>query len=106
MSNKYGARRTVVDGHLFDSIAEARRYSELRMTELAGGLRDLELQPSFELLVNGIKVGVYRADFRYMSPDSGAVVVEDVKGFRTPTYRLKRKLVEAIYGIEIVEVAA
>ncbi len=50
-------------------------------------------------------VGRYRADFVYEELRKGvwSEVVEDVKGFLTPMYRLKRKLMKAIYGIDIRE---
>jgi hypothetical protein len=35
----------------------------------------------------------------------GKEVVEDVKGFRTAVFMLKRHLMKAMYGIEIQEVA-
>jgi len=47
-------------------------------------------------------IGSYRADFTYVNED-GQPIVEDVKGFRTPVYRLKKKLMRALYGIEILE---
>jgi len=101
---KYRAQPTVVDGIRFDSKAEARRYGDLKVTEKAGLITDLELQPTFPVKINGIKVFTYRADFRYV--DLGGVVIEDVKGYKTPLYRLKKKCVEAAYpGVVIIEVA-
>ena len=102
---KYGAIRTEIDGHKFASKAEARRYMELKLMQRSGDIAELELQPKFPLVVCGVKVATYIADFRYLVPLSGAVVVEDVKGVKTPTYRLKAKLVKAIYGFKIREVA-
>jgi hypothetical protein len=55
--------------------------------------------------VNGQKLGFYRGDFRYRH--NGVTVLEDVKSAFTakiPVYRLKKKLVKALYGIDIVEV--
>lgn len=98
---KYGNRKTARDGHTFDSKREADRYAVLKLMERAGEISGLELQPSFPIVVNGVRVCVYRADFRYL--ERGRIVVEDAKGFRTPAYRLKRKLVQAQYGIEIRE---
>jgi hypothetical protein len=100
--HKYGARRTVVDGVTFPSRREARRYGELKVLERAGRITGLELQPRFRLVVNGRHVGDYLADFRYV--EGGRSVVEDAKGVRTPVYRLKKKLVLALYGIQIREV--
>jgi hypothetical protein len=116
--HKYGAVPTVVDGIRFASKAEARRFGELKLLEKAGEVSDIEVQPVFPIEVicpwNGevIQVGVYRADFRYWSlPANGRAmyptarqIVEDVKGMKTPVYRLKKKLVEALYGISIREI--
>jgi hypothetical protein len=101
--NKYGSRRTTVDGVTFDSAKEARRFGELVMMQKAGHISGLRRQVPFDLVVNGHKVATYRADFCYVDA-SGLDVVEDVKGFRTPVYRLKRKLMLACWGIDIKEV--
>jgi hypothetical protein len=99
---KYHNRRTRVDGIEFASQREAKRYMELKLLERAGAIRSLVLQERFPLRVNGVKVGEYVADFSYER--DGARIVEDVKGYRTREYRLKRRLMKALYGIEIVEV--
>lgn len=99
---KYRNRKTVVDGITFDSVKEARRYGELKRLERAGEIRGLELQPRFPIIVNGIKVCEYRADFDYYNA-AGNQIVEDVKGFKTPIYNLKKKLMRAVYGIDILE---
>jgi len=102
--SKYHAVRTEVDGIVFDSKKEAARYQELKLLEFTGEIKQLELQPAFELLVKtGRAVGKYKADFRYLDVHRNKWVVEDVKGMRTPVYRLKKKIVEEVYGIEIVE---
>lgn len=106
--SKYGAVKTVVDGITFASKREAARYVELRQLEIAGDIRDLRLQPSFELIpaveLDGKKQRPvrYLADFHYVN-DTG-VVYEDVKGHKTKEYILKRKLVKHVFGIEIREV--
>jgi hypothetical protein len=105
--SKYGAIKQTVDGVQFDSKREAKRYCELKLLERAAAINGLELQPEFPLEViapNGevIQVAIYRADFRYR--ERGGLVVEDSKGFRTPAYRLKKRMVEAQYAIEIREV--
>lgn len=114
--HKYGAVPTVVDGVRFASKAEAKRYGELKLLEKAGIIRGLKLQPAFSILAHGQMVATkpvasYRGDFGYeLSYTINGVlhwrpVVEDVKGVKTPVYRLKKKLVEAQYGIEITEVS-
>jgi uncharacterized protein DUF1064 len=115
-----GKLARTVDGILFASQKEARRYSELKMLERAGEIRGLKLQPWFVLMapviVNGLEdinagtiigrapVGRYRADFSYEDMRQGGHVVEDVKGMRTETYRWKKKHVEIQYGITVREV--
>ena len=99
-----------MDGHTFASKREAERYAELRLLGKAGEIEALELQPKFLLYVipykppyRRIDVGVYIADFSYIEKDE--MVVEDVKSpaTRTPLYRLKKKMVEALYGIMVRE---
>lgn len=105
--SKYRAERTEVDGLKFASRREAARYETLLLDQKAGLISELEVQPQFPLYVirpNGVTVVIarYLADFRYQR--DGREVVEDAKGMRTEAYVLKKKFVEAQYGIEIVEV--
>ena len=106
VSNKYGAIPTHLDGLAFDSKAEARRYQELKLMQAAGEIKHLECQPRYPLIVNGVRVGEYRGDFRYTETATGRIVTEDVKGVRTQVYALKKRLMLALYGIEVVEVQA
>ncbi len=105
--SKYNAVKTTVDGVTFDSKAEARRYSELKLMEKASDIQGLELQPIFDLLASDgvhrpVYLGKYVADFRYYR--GMEEIVEDVKGFKTPLYRWKKKHVEAQYGLTIKEI--
>lgn len=100
--SKYNAVKTMLGGITFDSAHEAERYADLRLLLASGQISDLELQPRFEVIVSGEHICYYRADFRYR--ENGNTIVEDAKGFRTAVYRLKKKLVEASFGIKIVEV--
>ena len=108
MRSKYNAKPTVVDDIRFASMAEARRYGELKLLERAGKISNLKLQPKYPLVFLAgpgreiVNVGTYVADFWYEGPQGS--VIEDVKGVRTPLYRLKKKMVEAIYGVTITEV--
>lgn len=115
--SKYKAKRTEVDGIVFHSQKEARRYRELRLLEKAGEIESLELQPEFPLRVvlttgtvrgalqamNGDAptIGKYLADFRYYDVRAGAWIVEDTKGYDTPLSKWKRKHVAAQYGIDV-----
>jgi hypothetical protein len=97
--NKYGAKRT--DG--FHSAKEARRFKELELQQKAGRIKWLELQEKIPIVVNGKLICTWIADFSYFDPKRG-YVREDVKGVRTPVYRLKKKLVEAVCEIQIQEI--
>jgi hypothetical protein len=102
--NKYNAKKTYVDGIAFDSKKEAKRYQELKLLERGGVISDLDCQVKFELIPKqeGERPCYYVADFVYT--ENGKKVVEDVKGFRTDVYKLKRKLMLWVHGIRVVEV--
>ncbi len=100
--NKYRAKPVTVDGIRFASSKEARRYGELKVLERAGKIRQLVLQPKFKLTVNGHLICEYWGDFAYFEK---ARVIEDTKGFKTEVYKLKRKLLLALYpGIDHREI--
>jgi hypothetical protein len=99
---KYKAKPIVIDNQRFSSQKEGRRYLELKLLFRAREIFDLALQPEFEFKIDGEKVFSYFADFGYTEKD-GTEVIEDCKGFRTPVYKLKRKLIEKQYGIRIRE---
>lgn len=129
--SKYGGVKTTVDGITFDSKREAHRYRELKLMQQAGQIRDLRWQPRYTLfalvlasadlrdanagaIVNRRQaVCEYIGDFEYLAPDDEFAeaawhrVVEDVKSPATrlkEVYRLKRKLFEAQYGVQIREI--
>ena len=102
---KYNNVVTEVDGLRFDSKREAARYLSLRDDVQRGAIRDLEIHPRFPLVVRGENCGDYVGDFAYIGAD-GSRHVEDVKSAATrklPTYRLKARLVWALYGLRIEE---
>ena len=105
---KYRNVPTVVDGITFDSKAEARRFSELKLMLAAGEIAYIRRQPTYALTVNGIHIAKYVADFQYFDVATETTVVEDTKSpaTKTPVYRLKKKLMKAIHGIEITEIEA
>jgi len=47
--NKYGNKKVTVDGYVFDSALEAKRYRQLVLLECAGEIKDLKLQVPFKL---------------------------------------------------------
>lgn len=100
--SKYGAETTIVEGRGFHSKREAARYQELRLLEQAGAITELVCQVRFRLTAHGKSICSFVADFVYY--EGGQMVIEDAKGYRTPTYRLKKKLFEAEYRRPIREV--
>ena len=124
---KYHNRKVVINGIEFHSRKEARRYTELLLMEKAGTIKALRRQVPFELIpaqyedvytgeyyqrgehkgepklkrVCVEKAVTYYADFVYI--EGGETVVEDTKGFKTPEYILKRKLMRHLLGIRIKE---
>ena len=101
MSTKYHNIPVEVEGRRFPSKREKNRWVILRLMERAGQISDLQRQVSYPVVVNGQKVCRYVADFVYV--ESGRTVVEDCKGVRTPIYNLKKRLVKAVHGIDILE---
>ena len=107
--NKYKNKKVVVDGIKFDSKKEANRYLELKLMEDNDYIKDLELQKKFELIpkyeINGRKVRAmnYICDFYYYDVLNKKYIVEDVKGMKTQVYKLKKKMFEYKYKIEIIE---
>ena len=72
--------------------------------ERGGIVTDLELQVKYDIVINDIKICKYIADFVYKeeSPDGEIKeIVEDAKGFETPEFKLKKKLMKAVHGIDI-----
>jgi hypothetical protein len=104
--SKYRAVKTIRDGITFASKREAARYNQLRLLERGERIRGLKLQHEYRLEVNGLLICKYRSDFEYEElrrDGAWLAVTEDCKGFKTPAYRLKRKLMMALHGIEIRE---
>ena len=118
---KYHNKKVYCDGMTFDSKKEAQRYHELLMLQQSGHIQSLKRQVPFELIPEQRepetvdnrgrnKRGrllerkvMYFADFAYFDNDLMEYVVEDVKGFKTPEYKLKRKLMLYMHNIRIKE---
>ena len=102
---KYGNKKVTVQGIKFDSKWESQRYLYIKSLERAGTVKDLELQVRYNLMVNDEKICAYIADFRYQKQNKDGEwyeVVEDAKGVETPEFKLKKKLMKACLGIEIL----
>ena len=106
---KYNNTKTIVNDITFASKLEARRYTELKILERGNIISDLQLQVSY-VLIPSQKGGIrnelslkYIADFVYVDVALGKTIVEDVKGFSTPIFIAKRKMMKQM-GYEITEI--
>jgi hypothetical protein len=94
-------------GTYWHSRKEYRHWLVLRAAEAAGLVRGLRRQVKYRLMVNGVEVGSYVADFVFFDSETDRVVVQDVKSPATrklPLYRLKRNLMRAVWGLAVEEV--
>ena len=105
--SKYGNLKTEYNGTVFHSKKEAEYAQRLDFMKRATSLRDrvtsYDMQVPFQVIMNGKKICRYIADFKVQYADGHEEII-DVKGVRTQMYSLKKKLVEAQYGISIIEV--
>ena len=106
MRNKYNSKSIVIDGEKFDSMMEADRYLELSLMQRAGIISNLECHPTFTLQepfscdgkrYQSIK---YTPDFRY--EEGGRIVVEEVKGYKTKDYSIRKRLFLYQYGERVL----
>ena len=123
MTNKYYNKKCEINGIVFDSRKEARRYQELLLLQRAGVIKNLQRQVKYVLIPaqyesferygkNGQELTpgkklierecAYVADFVYV--EDGKTVIEDTKGMKTKDYIIKRKLMLYTHGIRIREV--
>ncbi len=86
----------------FPSCKHAYRASRLKTLEADGRISDLKFEVPFSLEVKEVFIARYIADFTYKLPN-GRMIVEDVKGRRSPIYEFKKKLMKACLNIEIIE---
>lgn len=96
-----------IDGHVFDSKTEMLRVHHLRMLQRAGKISALELQPKWDVKINGQHFCTYTADASYFCHERNRPVIEEVKSHGTrldKAYRLRRKAAELAHGIRIEEV--
>ena len=123
MQNKYYNKKCEINGIVFDSRKEARRWQELLLLQRAGVIKSLQRQVKYVLIPaqyesferygkNGQELTpgkklierecAYVADFVYV--EDGKTVIEDTKGMKTKDYIIKRKLMLYTHGIRIREV--
>jgi hypothetical protein len=84
--------------HKHASKKEARRCDELTIMEKQGLIKDLKQQPRINVLLpfrykgKAIRGIDYIADFGYFDNDKKCFVIEDTKGYKTPVYQIKKKM--------------
>ena len=100
-NNKYGNKKVFVDGLKFDSKHEYKYYLLLKAREAKGEIDNLTLQPVFPVVINDKKICKVILDFSYRDKGTGRSHFIDCKGFATEVSKLKKKLVEAQYLIEV-----
>jgi len=112
--SKFRNKKVSLDGYTFDSLAEAKHYKYTLKPRLeAGEISHLEIHPRIRCELNGRKICDYIADFRYLDVSfagpqgqQGTTVIEDVKGYKTAVYKLKKNIVEAMFpGTKICEIS-
>ncbi len=113
--NKYKNKKTEYRGIKFDSIKEKNRYLILKDMERLGQIEELqlqvkyELQPSYKIGNKKIRSINYIADFVYYKiykrggTEIREQIIEDCKGYKTQIYKIKKKMFEYKYGMEIKE---
>ena len=102
--NKYNPKKTEFMGYKFDSKWEAERYGQLASMQMAGVVEDLERQVKFDIIVNDHKICKYIADFVYILTHENVKkekIIEDAKGVQTTDFKIKKKLMKAVFDIEI-----
>lgn len=107
-SSKFNNIKTEIDGYTFDSKKESEFYGSLKLKKQAGLIKDFQMQVPYEIIVNNIHIAKYFLDFEIENND-GTKEYIDIKGkdkktnkfIKTGVFALKKRLVEAIYGIKI-----
>ena len=108
--SKYNNTKVEYKGIKFDSIKEMKHYQLLEYLQRIGEIKELKLQVPYELIpkykINNktVRKTTYIADFTYITTKDDKLHIVDTKGFKTDVYRLKKKLFEYKYGVEVEEV--
>ena len=107
--SKYNNQPQVVGAEKYRSKKEMHRHAELKLLEAAGAISGLKREV-VHILIRPVRIQGrlrpairYISDFEYDDMVLGKHVVNDAKGVRTAVYILKRHLMMAIHGIEILE---
>jgi len=107
-SSKFSNIKSEIDGYKFDSKKESEFYGSLKIKKQAGLIKNFKMQVPYNIVVNNIHIANYFLDFEVENKD-GTIEYIDIKGkdkktnkfIKTGVFALKKRLVEAIYGIKI-----
>lgn len=94
---KYSNKKIKIDGFKFDSLAEGRHYIDLKLMLKSGLIENLEVHPRIEYYIGCKRIFTYTADFSFNEISDKTLIIHDVKGFETSTFRLKWKIVRHAY---------
>jgi len=111
MRNKFNAIKVKTEHGTFDSKKEYAYFKRLMIQKKAVNtsdrVTDIQTQVRYNIDVEGKRICFYKLDFKVRYAD-GRVEHVDVKGLKKgaayQVFRIKKKLVEAIYDISIIEV--
>lgn len=110
-TNKFNARKITCSDGTFDSVKEYKAYlqfkAQMKAVDKDLQVQSIERQVRYDIAIAGQKIGFYKLDYmvRYAN---GNKRYFDVKGCRKgcayQLFKLKKKLVQSIYGITIEEI--
>jgi len=100
---KYGNVKVVIDGESYDSKIEAEFHHHLKLRERIGEVYGIVRQKDFLIELSGQRICVLKVDFWFYDRRTLGMRAVDIKGgpTDTPVFRLKRKLVRAMFGVEV-----
>jgi hypothetical protein len=103
---KYKSRGIYRDGFFFHSTGEADYYDQLKMRLRAGEIKDFKRQVKMKISINGQHITSYVADFVVELHDGNKQVLDYKSDFtrNLDTYKIKKRLLLALYNINIIEV--
>lgn len=110
--NKFNAKKVIAEnGEIFDSKKEYNYYCNLliqkNVTEKKYRVKNIVRQKKYNIIINDLLCGYYKLDFEIEYED-GSFRHIDIKGFKKGSayqyFRLKKKIIEAIYNIKIEEI--
>ena len=99
--SKYGAKKTMVDGIVFDSKAESIYYLQHKNDKRMTMQEKFVLMDKFRLNGKLYREIAYKADFVFKNESNEIIKVVDVKGMVLPEFKMKAKLFANRYGIPI-----